>query len=92
MKVYVKYFGFEPQRDPDKRADLKEIKGSGFLADLPDQATVKDLVDILVKDQPEEHKKLIENATILVNQEKGYPRTLLASEDYVLILVPLGGG
>ena len=92
MKVYVKCFGFRPRRDPNKKTALDEMAGGSILVDLPSQARVKDLIEKMVEDQGKEDQKMIESATILINQERADLNTFLRDEDHVLVLVPLGGG
>ena len=79
MQVRIKYYGLE---------SIKE----GFFVELPEGAFAKDLLDKLKEEHSEEENKLLNTATIMINEEKGYPDTLLSDQDRVLILVPLGGG
>jgi|GEM_PF-1378380 len=79
MQVRVKYFGLE---------SIEE----GFFVDLPEGASAKILLEKLKEDRTDDEKKLLNTATIMINEEKGYPDTMLSDQDRVLVLVPLGGG
>lgn len=79
MQVRVKYFGLESNKE-------------GFFVDLPEGASAKDLLGKLKEERTEDEKKLLNTATMMINEEKGYPDTLLSDQDRILILVPLGGG
>jgi molybdopterin converting factor small subunit len=79
MEIMVKYFGLESIQE-------------GFEVILPEGATGKDLLEKLKKESTDEEKILLDTATIMINEDKGYPGTVLKDRDRVLILIPLGGG
>ena len=81
MKVTVKYIGFQP---------LQELRKTAM--EIPEGFTLQDLMEKIKESRPPNEKKLLDRATLLVNREKGDLEGTLKEGDYVLILVPLGGG
>jgi len=78
MKIKMKYFGLITN-------DL------GSEAELPEGSSVSDLLNLIVKQDPN-YKEILTRATILVNNSKADIDTVLKHNDEVMVLAVLGGG
>ena len=59
---------------------------------LPKGTTIKQLIEIIIKENKDIDEELIKTSTFIVNQNTANLKTILMDKDKVFILSTLGGG